>query len=138
MSDRKAALKSAAKPAVKSTGKPDQKIVVDGLGKSFGALPVVDGVSLDVKDGEFVAIVGPSGCGKSTLLNVIAGFERPDQGTIRIDGAVRNGPSRNGIMISQHGSVFPWLTVQENLMFALSGTRHGDQAALAARYIELV
>jgi len=114
------------------------KIVVDGIGKNFGDLAVVDGVSFDVRDGEFVAIVGPSGCGKSTLLNVIAGFERADRGTIRIDGAERKGPSRNGIMISQHGSVFPWLTVHENLMFALSGTRHADQVALAHRYIEMV
>jgi ABC-type nitrate/sulfonate/bicarbonate transport system ATPase subunit len=114
------------------------KIEVDGLTKSFGTLPVVEGVSLEVRDGEFVAIVGPSGCGKSTLLNVIAGFERPDRGTVRIDGVARTGPSRNGIMISQHGSVFPWMTVQENLLFALSGTSHADQVALAHRYIALV
>jgi ABC-type nitrate/sulfonate/bicarbonate transport system ATPase subunit len=116
----------------------DNKIVVSGLGKTFGTLAVVDGVSLEVREGEFVAIVGPSGCGKSTLLNVIAGFERPDRGSVRIDGVERVGPSRNGIMISQHGSVFPWLTVRENLLFALSGTRHADQAALAERYIGLV
>jgi ABC-type nitrate/sulfonate/bicarbonate transport system ATPase subunit len=116
----------------------DNKIAVDGITKSFGALPVVSGVSLDVRDGEFVAIVGPSGCGKSTLLNIIAGFERADRGTIRIDGVERVGPSRNGIMISQHGSVFPWLTVHENLMFALSGTSHGDKAGRAHRYIEMV
>src|SRR6478735_8238185 len=114
------------------------KIVVDALGKSFGTLPVVDGVSFDVADGEFVAIVGPSGCGKSTLLNVIAGFERADSGAVRIDGVERRGPNRNGIMISQHGSVFPWLTVHENLLFALSGTRHEDQVALAHRYIAMV
>ena len=116
----------------------DKQIIVDGITKSFGALPVVGGVSFDVRDGEFVAIVGPSGCGKSTLLNIIAGFERPDRGTITIDGKVRTGPSRNGIMISQHGSVFPWLTVQENLMFGLSGTNQADNAALADRYIAMV
>ena len=116
----------------------DKKIVIDGITKNFGALPVVDNVSFDVSDGEFVAIVGPSGCGKSTLLNIIAGFERADRGEIRIDGVRRLGPSRNGIMISQHGSVFPWLTVQENLMFGLSGDNHGDKVALADRYIAMV
>ena len=116
----------------------DKKIVVDGISKNFGELPVVGGVSFDVHDGEFVAIVGPSGCGKSTLLNIIAGFERPDLGAIRIDDVERFGPSRNGIMISQHGSVFPWLTVHENLMFALSGTSHPHPVDRAHRYIEMV
>jgi ABC-type nitrate/sulfonate/bicarbonate transport system ATPase subunit len=116
----------------------DKQIVVEGLSKSFGTLPVVDDVSFDVRDGEFVAIVGPSGCGKSTLLNVIAGFERADRGTIRIDGVLRTGPSRNGIMISQHGSVFPWLTVQQNVMFGLTGARESERSELAHRYIAMV
>jgi ABC-type nitrate/sulfonate/bicarbonate transport system ATPase subunit len=121
-----------------SDNKPDKKIVVDGIGKSFGALPVIDRVSFDVRDGEFVAIVGPSGCGKSTLLNVIAGFERPDRGTVRVGGVERAGPSPKGIMISQHGSVFPWLTVQENLMFGLNGASRRDKVALADRYTAMV
>ena len=116
----------------------DRQIVIEGVSKRFGSLGVVDNVSFDVRDGEFVAIVGPSGCGKSTLLNIIAGFERADEGAIRIDGAEQKGPSRNGIMISQHGSVFPWLTVHQNLMFALSGTSHPDPAKRANRYIEMV
>jgi ABC-type nitrate/sulfonate/bicarbonate transport system ATPase subunit len=109
----------------------DRKIVVDGITKSFvsvsGALPVIEGVSFNIDDGEFVAIVGPSGCGKSTLLNIIAGFERPDRGTVKIDGVERDGPSPKGIVISQHGSVFPWLTVQQNLMFGLNGGDRGDK-----------
>jgi len=116
----------------------DKQIVIDGISKNFGDLPVVDDVSFDVRDGEFVAIVGPSGCGKSTLLNVIAGFERPDRGSIRIDGVAVTGPSRNGIMISQHGSVFPWLTVQENVMFGLTGASQGERIELAHRYIAMV
>jgi len=116
----------------------DSKIVVDGVSKSFGALPVVQNVTLEVRDGEFVAIVGPSGCGKSTLLNIVAGFESADRGSVRVDGAERKRPSRNGIMISQHGSVFPWLTVEENLLFALSATSHPNPAHRAHRYIEMV
>ena len=99
------------------------KIAVHGVCKGFVrekvTLPVVDNVSFEVANGEFVAIVGPSGCGKSTLLNIIAGFERPDTGRVLIDGAEQSGPSKKGIVISQHGSVFPWLTVRENLMFGL-------------------
>lgn len=116
----------------------DNQIVINGISKGFGALSVVDGVTFDVRDGEFVAIVGPSGCGKSTLLKIIAGFERPDQGVISIDGVKATGPSRNGIMISQHGSVFPWLTVQDNVMFGLTGVSQGERMEVAHRYIEMV
>src|SRR3569832_2454687 len=103
-----------------------KKIVVDPISKNFGVLLVFVCVCFVVRDGEFVAIVGPSGCGKSTLLNIIAGFERPDRGAVRIDGVERIGPSPKGIMISQHGSVFPWLTEQENLMFGLNGAGRRD------------
>jgi ABC-type nitrate/sulfonate/bicarbonate transport system ATPase subunit len=118
------------------------KIVVSDVHKSFesqkGALSVIGGVSFSVDDGEFVAIVGPSGCGKSTLMNIVAGFERADRGSVRVDGAEHAGPSPKGIVISQHGSVFPWLTVQQNLMFGLNGDGHGDKAALADHYAEMV
>jgi ABC-type nitrate/sulfonate/bicarbonate transport system ATPase subunit len=118
------------------------KIVISNIRKGFdtdaGRLPVVDGLTLSVADGEFVAIVGPSGCGKSTLMNIISGFERPDEGSVLVDGVATRGPSPKGIVISQHGSVFPWLTVRENLMFGLNGNKHGDKAALADHYAEVV
>ncbi|HEY9239838.1 MAG TPA: ABC transporter ATP-binding protein [Burkholderiaceae bacterium] len=124
----------------------DPKIVVTDVHKGFasrqGALPVIGGVGFSVADGEFVAIVGPSGCGKSTLMNIVAGFERPDRGSVRVDGVEQAGPSPKGIVISQHGSVFPWLTVQQNLMFGLNGASHGREhkarAALADHYAEMV
>lgn len=120
----------------------DGKIVVDRIKKHFGrgpgALPVVGGVSLSIADGEFVAIVGPSGCGKSTLMKIISGFEQPDEGAVTIDGRAANRPSPKGIVISQHGSVFPWLTVQQNLMFGLNGDGHGDKAELADHYAAMV
>ncbi|MGC1521257.1 MAG: ATP-binding cassette domain-containing protein, partial [Steroidobacteraceae bacterium] len=118
------------------------KISVKGLKKSFetdqGPLPVVNGVSFDVADGEFVAIVGPSGCGKSTLMNIIAGFDRPDQGSVAVEGADGRGPSSKGILISQHGSVFPWLTVRQNLMFGLNGRARNDKERLADHYAAIV
>ena len=119
------------------------KIDVVGLKKSFatdkGALSVVDDVSLQVADGEFIAIVGPSGCGKSTLMRMIAGFIQPDEGHVAIDGVQRQKPNPQGILISQHGSVFPWLTVQQNLMFGLNDERHkGDKAEIADHYADIV
>ena len=117
------------------------KIVVADIHKSFatdaGALDVVDGVSFAINDGETVAIVGPSGCGKSTMMSVVAGFERPDRGSVLIDGAPRSSPSAKGILITQHGSVFPWLTVQQNLMFGLDGHARGKEK-LADHYAAMV
>jgi len=118
------------------------KIEVSGLSKSFdsdqGRLSVVDDVSFTVRDGEFVAIVGPSGCGKSTLMNMMAGFIEPDAGSVSVDGVVRSRPDSRGIMISQQGSVFPWLTVRENLMFGLNGHAPANKATIADRYAAIV
>lgn len=118
------------------------KIEARSLKKSFatdkGPLPVVEDVSLSVRDGEFVAIIGPSGCGKSTLLNMIAGFIAPDAGRVLIDGVPRARPSSKGILISQQGSVFPWLTVRENLMFGLNGHAPADSVAVADHYADIV
>ena len=117
------------------------KIVVKDIGKSYstakGPLNVVGDINFTVDDGEFVAIVGPSGCGKTTLLNIIAGFVHPDQGQVAVDGEPRDGPSPKGIVISQQGSVFPWLTVRQNLMFGLNGY-HPDKKELADRYASMV
>jgi ABC-type nitrate/sulfonate/bicarbonate transport system ATPase subunit len=118
------------------------KIEVRGLKKSFasdkGPLPVVEEVSFSVDDGEFVAVVGPSGCGKSTLMNMMAGFVQPDAGSVIIDGVPRSKPNSKGILISQQGSVFPWLTVRENLMFGLNGHTSGNRMELADHYADIV
>jgi len=118
------------------------KIEVRGLKKSFasdkGPLPVVEEVSFSVNDGEFVAVVGPSGCGKSTLMNMMAGFVQPDAGSVIIDGVPRSKPNSKGILISQQGSVFPWLTVRENLMFGLNGHTSGNRMELADHYADIV
>lgn len=118
------------------------KIVIDGITKGFAKggkrLPVVDGLTLDVRDGEFVAIVGPSGCGKSTVMKMISGFDTPDSGSVRIDGEIMHGPDPKGIVISQQGSVFPWLTVQENLMFGLNRGSVLEKRTLADHYADMV
>lgn len=108
------------------------------LEKSYGSFRIVKGIDLDIADREFVVLVGPSGCGKSTLMNMIAGFVSPDGGTIMIDGRQRSKPDAKGILISQHGSVFPWLTVRENLMFGLNGHAPRNKAAIADHYARIV
>src|SRR4029079_8528782 len=94
--------------------------------------------SFSVRDSEFIAIVGPSGCGKTTLMNIIAGFIPPDAGSVTIDGKPRSRPDSRGILISQLGSVFPWLTVRENLMFGLNGHAPANRIEIADRYADIV
>ena len=117
------------------------KISLRNVRKSFEKdierLEVISDLSCVVRDGEFVAIVGPSGCGKTTLMNIIAGFLAPDSGSIDVDGAPRTEPNRKGILITQQGSVFPWMTVRQNLLFGLP-EETPDREALAEEYAELV
>ena len=76
-------------------------------------------VSLDVYPGEFLAIVGPSGCGKTTLVNMIAGFVKPLEGSVRVRGEVVKGPGADRAMVFQDYAVLPWRTVHNNVRFAL-------------------
>jgi halogenation protein CepH len=118
------------------------KIQAQGIAKTFstetGGLEAIADVSLDIADGEFVALVGPSGCGKSTLLNILAGFDRPDRGEVAFAGEPVTGPTRRGVLITQRGSVFPWLRVRENLRFAARGLPEAEVGERIARYIEMV
>ena len=117
-------------------------VSVKGVWKRFGAgdgeVSALEDMSFTVGVGEFVAIVGPSGCGKSTLLKLLAGFEQPDRGEVLIDGRPVLAPSRRGIMIAQRGSVFPWMTVRQNLDLALDGTPDPDRHQIIAQHVNLV
>ncbi len=75
-------------------------------------------VSFEVRAGEFVALVGASGCGKSTLLRMIAGLEYPDSGTLQIDARPITAPGRDRAMVFQDYSLYPWLSVHENIVFS--------------------
>jgi ABC-type nitrate/sulfonate/bicarbonate transport system ATPase subunit len=101
-------------------------------------LPILEGLSLTVAQHEFVALVGPSGCGKSTLLDLLAGFQRPDRGSITFVGQPVVRPSSRGILITQKGSVFPWTSAWENLLFVLDGMPENEKQTLARHYLELV
>ena len=95
---------------------------VEGLGKRFGDVVALDSVSLDIASGELLTILGPSGSGKTTLLKVVAGFERPDGGAVRVDGVdiTHLPPARRDIgMVFQNYALFPHLTVRGNVAFPL-------------------
>jgi NitT/TauT family transport system ATP-binding protein len=84
-----------------------------------GKLRVVDDVTYDINDGEFIAVIGPSGCGKTTMMNMLAGFQKPTKGRVLFDGTPVNGPGPERGVIFQEYGVFPWLTVKENITFGL-------------------
>jgi len=77
-------------------------------------------INLHVRQGEFVCIVGPSGCGKSTFLNLVAGFDHPTQGELRLDGRAITKPDADRGMVFQEHALFPWLTVKQNASFGPS------------------
>jgi NitT/TauT family transport system ATP-binding protein len=106
----------------------DSALILDRASKRFGALEVLEDLSIDISPGEFVAIVGPSGCGKTTLLNIISGFDQPTSGKVNALGKLR--------MVYQQDSLFPWLTVRENIGMALRDVK--DKARRDEQVVDLV
>ncbi len=111
---------------------------VEGLVKRFGEVVALDGVSVDIASGELLTILGPSGSGKTTLLKVVAGFETPDAGTVRIDGKDITAvpPARRDIgMVFQNYALFPHLTVERNVAFPLE-MRNVGRSEIESRVAE--
>jgi len=97
-------------------------VVLRGISRIFGDIAAVDGLDLTIKDGEFVVLLGPTGAGKTTTLRLIAGLERPDQGTIHIggrDATALEPAARDVAFVFQQYSLYPHLSVYENLAFPL-------------------
>jgi sulfonate transport system ATP-binding protein len=84
-----------------------------------GTLPVVEDVTYDINDGDFIAVVGPSGCGKTTMMNMLAGFQQPTEGRVLFNGHKVTGPGPERGVIFQEYGVFPWLTTKQNIAFGL-------------------
>lgn len=100
----------------------------------------VEDASLSVAENEFVSLVGPSGCGKSTLLRAAAGLEQPTRGEIRVDGKLIDQPGADRGMVFQAYTLFPWLTVRENIRFSLKKSllTNADKDERVNRYIQLI
>ncbi|MBI3710307.1 MAG: ABC transporter ATP-binding protein [Proteobacteria bacterium] len=101
------------------------------------AVSALSDISLDIPDREFSVIVGPSGCGKTTLLRIVAGLQRQTAGTIALDGAPITGPSVDRGMVFQSYTLFPWLTVKDNVKFGLrlKSMPAARQEEIAQRFI---
>ena len=98
-----------------------ERFRLEGVCRAFGAVEVLQDVSLSIREGEFVAVVGPSGCGKTTLLNILSGFDQPTSGRVTGSGAVR--------MVFQQDGLFPWRSASENIEMGLRHVRNPAERA---------
>jgi len=125
---------------------PAARIRFDHVSLEFpsaqGPVKVVDDVSYEIRDREFVSVIGPSGCGKTTMMNMAAGFVRPTAGAVLLDGKPVEGPGPDRGVIFQEYGVFPWLTVRQNIAFGLglkaSRVPPAEHGAVIDRYIGLM
>jgi len=119
-------------------------LTITGLSKVFGngdgAKTVLEDIHFSTKRREFISVIGPSGCGKSTLIRILAGLESHEGGSINLDGQSISGPGPERGMVFQDYSLFPWLTVCQNIMFGLEMRGEGRVMARsqALQWIELV
>src|SRR6202042_2533461 len=116
---------------------------IEGVVKKFGAFRAVDRLSLDIKAGEFFALLGPSGCGKTTLLRMLAGFETPDEGRILLDGKdiAQVLPHQRPVnMMFQNYALFPHLSVRNNIAFGMkrAGMARSEIDTRVAELVALV
>ncbi len=120
------------------------KLKIDNVVKEYngnkGKTVALNGVSLDIKENEFICVVGPSGCGKSTLLNIIAGLLEPTSGAVYLDGEKIEGTGVERGVVFQGYALFPWRTVLKNVMFGLEMKRVPKAQAeeIAKKYIKAV
>jgi NitT/TauT family transport system ATP-binding protein len=117
-------------------------LAAEDIRKFFGReeTPVLDGVTLELREGEFVALLGPSGSGKSTLLRILAGLVRPSDGIVLVNGIPLDGPNGQVAMVFQNFALFPWLTVLQNVELGLlsTGLSQSEKRERATRAIDLI
>jgi ABC-type nitrate/sulfonate/bicarbonate transport system ATPase subunit len=113
-------------------------VAIRNVNMKFGEMPILEDISLEVRDGEFVCILGPSGCGKSTLLNIVGGFLHATSGDVMIDGERVTQPDPRRIFVFQERGVFPWLTVEGNIGFGLFRLSDEEKWKRIAYYVQLV
>ncbi|MFJ9645999.1 ABC transporter ATP-binding protein [Streptomyces sp. NPDC101206] len=115
-------------------------IVFERVRKEFGDFTALDGIDLEVRDGEFLAVVGPSGCGKSTLLDLLGGLARPSGGRILLDGKPVTGPGLDRGIVFQQYALLPWRTAQGNVELGLeaTGVPRRQRAVRAREFLDLV
>ena len=122
------------------------KLLIEGVSRVFSAVAggqptrALEPTDLAVAENDFITILGPSGCGKSTLLRIVAGLDRPTAGRVVLDGRTVSGPGPDRGMVFQSYTLFPWLTVAQNVAFGLreKGVPERQRAEIVAAFLDKV
>ncbi|WP_428415064.1 ABC transporter ATP-binding protein [Methylibium sp.] len=128
----------------KPSGATRGEIQVRNVTKTYGTGPfaktVVQDCSFTIEHNKLTVMIGPSGCGKSTLIRLLAGFEKPDTGSIQIDGRPITGPGKDRLVVFQESALFPWMTTMDNILYGprARGEQNGQTQSQATWLLEKV
>lgn len=126
---------------------PAEFLAIENLTKSYrnpdgSEFVVLDNINLTIQENEFVSLIGHSGCGKSTLLKMVAGLEHPTSGLVTLEGKAIRKPGAERMMVFQHYSLLPWLTVRENIRLAvdevLDRASHAEKSQIVNEHLAMV
>jgi nitrate ABC transporter ATP-binding subunit len=141
-------MQTVSSPAASSPAATSEPfLVIDGVTKVYptpsGPYTVLDGIHLEVAEGEFVCVIGHSGCGKSTLLDMVSGFREPTSGEVRVQGERIREPGPDRMVVFQNYSLLPWLSAHDNIALAVNNVfphlkRNGQARTIVDSHLEMV
>ncbi|MEA5390085.1 nitrate ABC transporter ATP-binding protein [Cyanobium gracile UHCC 0139] len=140
-------MQTLTSPQPSATGAAEPFLVIDGVSKVYptpnGPYPVLDNISLEVAEGEFICVIGHSGCGKSTLLDLVSGFGQPTSGEVRLESVPIREPGPDRMVVFQNYSLLPWMSAAENVALAVNTVfphlkRNGDASRIVESHLAMV
>ena len=140
-------MQTLTSPQPTQAGAAEPFLVIDGVSKVYptpkGPYPVLDNISLEVAEGEFICFIGHSGCGKSTLLDLVSGFGQPTSGEVRLESVPIREPGPDRMVVFQNYSLLPWMSAAENVALAVNNVfphlkRNGDASRIVDSHLAMV